>query len=508
MPPIDSPPPPRFEDPSDFERFRGALVRADFTDRGILGKLDIANITRLKDIGGEVVIERTSDGSPLSTLIRLFLMGLVLPADDVRRAMEGVELDALVRSGLVDVREGSVHANFQILSFLGLYLAVDKPRRSRPDASDLPADYVMGVGGSTQTLANVTVRRPIEAMLDIGTGCGVHALLAAGHARRCVAVDINPRAIALTKFNAAVNGLTNVEARLGNMFEPVAGETFDLIVSNPPFVVSPENRFIYRDSALPRDGVVEMVVRQGAGHLRENGYLQMLCNWCNLEGQDTSERLGAWFTDSGCDAWVHQSALVEPDHYAMSWIGHTQGGDAAATRARMREWLEYYKQQGIAAIGMGMITMRRRMGRNWFKMDEFSERFAMLGPAGHHLERIFEGATLLQQTDETLLNARLRAAPDARIMHEMAPAGDHWSLVDTRIRLNEGLGFSATIDAYMARLIMGCDGRRPVRELIAEMASSLEMEEEKVRPSALKMVRGLVERGFVVGGERGGVLES
>ena len=100
-------------------------------------------------------------------------------------------------------------------------------------------------------------------MLDVGTGCGIQALQAAEHADRVVATDVNPRALELTALGAALSGIDNVELREGSWFEPVAGEQFDLIVSNPPFVISPENDFVYRDGSGGRDEVSQLVVTAG-----------------------------------------------------------------------------------------------------------------------------------------------------------------------------------------------------------------------------------------------------
>ena len=82
--------------------------------------------------------------------------------------------------------------------------------------------------------------------LDVGTGSGVQALLAARHARRVVATDVNKRALLYAELNAALNGLENIEFRRGSLFEPAGGEYFDLVTCNAPYVVSPENRWAYR----------------------------------------------------------------------------------------------------------------------------------------------------------------------------------------------------------------------------------------------------------------------
>src|SRR6185436_6041314 len=112
-------------------------------------------------------------------------------------------------------------------------------------------DHVLGVSASTAALAGATIRRPIDGAFDLGTGCGVQAVHAAAHCSRVVASDVNPRAIALATLTIELNGLDQVSVRLGDRFDPVAGEHFDLIVSNPPYVISPLRRYLFRDSGLP-----------------------------------------------------------------------------------------------------------------------------------------------------------------------------------------------------------------------------------------------------------------
>jgi methylase of polypeptide subunit release factors len=67
------------------------------------------------------------------------------------------------------------------------------------------------------------------------------------------------------EFNAALNDAPNIEVRTGWFFDPVRDETFDLITTNPPFVISPATgtRLVYRDSGLPGDEVVRLVVSNG-----------------------------------------------------------------------------------------------------------------------------------------------------------------------------------------------------------------------------------------------------
>jgi release factor glutamine methyltransferase len=103
-------------------------------------------------------------------------------------------------------------------------------------------------------------------VLDLGTGSGVCALFAARHARRVVAVDINPAAVRCAGINAVLNHLEHrIELRHGDLFEPVRGERFDLITFNPPFLRgTPRNE---RDCAWRSTDVAERFAAGLRNHL-------------------------------------------------------------------------------------------------------------------------------------------------------------------------------------------------------------------------------------------------
>ena len=104
-----------------------------------------------------------------------------------------------------------------------------------------------------------------------------------------------------------------MECREGDLFEPVAGMTFDLIVSNPPFVISPESRYIYRDSGMAGDEVCRKICREAPRFMTDGGFCQIICNWAEFKGQDWRERLKTWFEGSGCDVWVMRNRPT-PQH--------------------------------------------------------------------------------------------------------------------------------------------------------------------------------------------------
>src|SRR5262249_7094986 len=128
-------------------------------------------------------------------------------------------------------------------------------------------------------LAFTTIRRHVDSALDVGTGSGIQALLAARHAERVLGTDVNPYALSLADIAQQLNGLPKVDWVEGSWFEPVRGELFDLVVANPPVTISPDNAILARDSGFGGAELSGRVIRQAADHLAEGGFATVLCNW-------------------------------------------------------------------------------------------------------------------------------------------------------------------------------------------------------------------------------------
>jgi hypothetical protein len=485
-----------FKDPEDFNRIHGVFKAAGYTDGGVLEALGIKEFSSISGSDLHVLLRLTNRGTPLDTLIRLFLIEVPADVKAVRKAIQPMKLETWMDAGLVQMDGASVVAAVKVLPYRDLLLAFDRPRRLQTSRSH---DYVMGVGRSSLTLANLTVRRDVRFTLDLGTGCGIQALLAAEHSDRVLAVDRNPRAVEISAFNAKLNAMANVDSLEGDLFEPVLGHTFDLIICNPPFVISPEMRYMYRDSGMQGDEVSRNIARQSPQFLNEGGYCQILCNWAEYVGQDWRERLAEWFEGTGCDVWVMRSETRDAETYASTWIRHTERDEPEAFAKRFEKWMAYYEQQNIEAISAGLITMRRRSGRtNWYRADDGPEK--MLGPCGEHIVRGFELRDFLEAVsdDSMLLSTRLGVSPDICLERQSAPSEEGWMEVVTNVHLTRGLAYTGSIDSYVAQLIMGCDGQRRLKDNLADMANSLGVDLEKIRPTFCGVVRGLIERGFLL----------
>ncbi len=467
---------------------------------------------QLMRVRGDKAVQqrRLPPGEALSTAITLFLLGESVAVDEAAAAFFPVALEAVERLGLVQTVDGEVRALVQLFPFEGLALASD-----RFDALEAPgasSDYVGSVNPTSITLARLTSRRPVETVLDVGCGCGVQALLAARHADRVLAVDLNPRAVEFTRFNALLNGLDNVECGEGSFFEPAAGMRFDLVLANPPFVVSPDTQFTFRDGGLGGDAVCELVVGEAPAYLEEGGFAHVLCSWATRAGEDWRAGPTRWIEGRGCDAWVLHHRTEDPLAYAAAWNQLVRTSAPELYPETLDRWLDYYAELGIESLEYGAVTLRRRDARpNWLRLDELPE--SMTGPAGEHVRRVFTAQDYLASLPgpAAMLGHAFTLADDQRLDQTLRLRDGEFVIERTLLRLERGLPFEGAVDGYALHVLSRCDGTRPLGELLDEVAAGAGLERESFVASSLAVVRRLLELGFLdppPGGPHGAALQS
>ncbi|HWQ90200.1 MAG TPA: class I SAM-dependent methyltransferase, partial [Clostridia bacterium] len=413
-----------------------------------------------------VLLRKTEEPSRYNTLIRLFSMGLCVPADEAAKALNPMPLEPLVEMGLLRADSPGIRSIARLGVFENLYFLSDFTLREKSECVD--REGVLSVNASSVTLANLTVRRRSETVLDLGTGCGIQSMLAAKHAARVTGTDVNPRALDFAEFNARLNGFQNLEWREGSYFEPVHGQQFDLVVSNPPYVISPESSLLYRDSGLRGDSVSQTIVQSAGTYLKESGYASLLLNWHHASDQDWHERPLEWVEDNGCDAWLIRFADEDPLSYAETWLAEVFNRDPRQYEERLRNWLKYYGELGIRRMAFGQLTLRKRKAEeNWFRCDILP---AIQGfcPCGDQVQRVFAAEDLMNSSsgDTELLSRRFAIAPDVVLDQRLAPRASGWAAEAMNLHFARGLPFSGNVDATLLRLITLCDGKSPLKDVI------------------------------------------
>jgi methylase of polypeptide subunit release factors len=488
---------PRAVDPEAIELLRTALTDARYDQEG-LAELGIRG--PLRPDGAEEPYHELLLGSPgrLGILVRLFQLGSSVDADEAAEALAPAPVDRLAALGLLERDATGVHATAAILPTLGVLLVSDwEPERGAPAR----ADHVLSATSPSRISALLAVREQVDAALDIGTGSGIQALLASPHARRVVATDVNPRALEFTRLNARLNAIGNVETREGSLVDPVAGETFDLIYANPPYVLSPEQEFVFRDSGLPGDSFCEALVRSVPRHLREGGIAHLLVSWVHAADGDWTVPLHAWVDGSGCDALLLHHSSQEPLVYANEHNRiHAQA--PATYRRTLERWAEYYRELGIERIGWGAVLLRKRGGGR-SHLTALHVDLTACGPAGGHVRRLFRAQEALERlgTGDRLLRAVLRLAEDARLEQTIAFRDGQGMLERARLRLDGGLRLELELDPQLPKLLSLLDSGNTVGAAVGEAAQALGGDgpgADQVAAAALQSVRLLLELGFLV----------
>ncbi|MBU6400723.1 MAG: methyltransferase [Verrucomicrobia bacterium] len=440
-----------------------------------------------------VYLRRLSARTPLNILTKLFCLHARVEAEEARATLAPLTLSQLLAVGLLEVVSHGVQARLAISPCEGLWLAHDFAEDSR---ARLAADHVLGISPATRTLARLTVRRPAGRVLDLGAGCGIQGLLMAGHCERVTAVDTNPRALNLTAFNARLNRLTNVECRLGNLFAPVAGERFDLILCNPPYVISPESHYQFRDSGAPGDRICEQVVRTAPRHLNEGGLACVLCNWAHPEAEPWHQRLREWIADNGCDSLLLRGATQDPLGYAAAW---TRTADAADYDQALSRWCDYYARLGIQALSAGAVILRRRQAaHHWVRTEALPN--ALTEPCADQLEALLRAEDFLaaHPAESDWLDQAFLLADGLHLHQSLVCRGGRFVLESMRVEFHDGLRFKGLVDASAFRLLAHCDGRRRLGELADRLSRGGAAEGQITRSRAVALVRQLCAHGFLV----------
>jgi protein-L-isoaspartate O-methyltransferase len=480
-------------------RLREALAAAEFTVdavRELLG--EVADAALLRNETTPALRRTAPEHSPLATLTRLFLLQTTVTVQAAEAALPGL-VDRLAAEGVLDRSVGEVAARLDVRPYATEDTTLWVVSDLTPGLDGLPqrvgADHVLGISPASTSLAQLTLRAEVATSLDLGTGCGVQALHLAAHSGRVLATDVNQRALGIARFNAALNGVDDrVEVREGSFFEPVRGERFDLIATNPPFVISPpqDGRLVYRDSGLPGDQVVEDIVRAAPGHLTGTGWCQVLANWVVERHRPWDERLATWLT-TDIDALVVQRELVDPAAYVELWLkdsGHhpATGGEPAEYRRRYDTWLSWLEEQAVEAVGLGWVNLRAGgTGRH----DLWDWPYDVEQPIAPAIAAWGEGVSV-----DAGLDARLLLREDVR-QETVGPAGaeDPETIV---LRQQRGFRRARTADTVTAALVGACDGELPVGQLLDAIAQLLDRDAAETRATYVPVVDELVREGFLV----------
>ncbi len=478
------------------------LARADYSVDAVadrLGPDGQAGLGRNTTVAVRDALGADCDAQ--ASLVRLWLLHDEVDAADAERALG--PLGDHIAAGLLERDGDVVRAGVEIRPYatddgLAGWICHDLNPGLDGRVAPVRPDFVLGASPASTTLAQISVRTPVAAALDLGTGCGVQSLHLARHAGRVVATDLNPRALDLARITARLSSI-DVDLRIGDLYEPIDGERFDLIVSNPPYVMSPPHgeRLTYREGRLQGDELVRRVVAEGPRHLAPGGTMQLVANWAIVRGEPWQERLASWLRPTGCDALVLERERLSVYEYVEMWLADAGLSGSAGHAERYREWLDYFEALGIEEVGMGWLSVAA-LGHDdpTLRFEEWPH--AVHQPVGAALAAWNASVGLLAEPDEVMLATRWTVDP--RVVQETMGRPGAEDPEHIVLRQSFGLGRATAVDTMTAAVVGACDGDLPLGLIVDAVASLTGQEASGLHEAVAAKVRELAVDGYLLPG--------
>jgi len=288
-----------------------------------------------------------NEDDPVDTLIELLIDGHAVQLDRLRKHVSAAFVDAVVESRLAEAVGSTLQSRLCLFPCYGKFIVTDRA------VKNTAINQVMWLWGESYILGGLVKRLPRRRAVDLGTGSGVHALLASSHCESVVGVDVNARALEFARFNAALNGIDNVEFIASDLFhalDSTTDSTFDLLLANPPYLPdgSAQAGDNFWSGGLGGSEILSRIVAALPPRLDEDGTAHLVGLYPSPPGTSIQEHFDRWLADA-----LHEYEVLDhtwPVPYFQDMLSAEPFvGDKSAWR-------------------FGVISLRRAAGGNgWWK---------------------------------------------------------------------------------------------------------------------------------------------
>jgi SAM-dependent methyltransferase len=343
----------------------------------------------------------------------------------------------------------------------------------------------------------------VKRALDLGCGSGTVALLLARSASAVVGTDINPRAVAMARINAAMNGARGVEFREGDRFAPVEGETFDLIASQPPFVPRPSGADA--SAALyggARGDELPLSVLAGVPkHLARGGRAVLLVEWPEVvDGAPLEERLRAALGPAANLLVLRAPAsdmAAEAVGYAAGLYPHLGPAFEADALAR----LSHLERRGVRELTPTIVVVERSAeqgpARGGWTAVVPVEPLASMSMTSERVDKMLAARALTCRGEASLLGATLRV-PEGTVLSQVqvGPGAEVPSTLSARFSPRVGLrAIDLTLELLF--LVTVVHEATTVCDALPRCAEVLRIPVDEARPKVLAAVAEALDYGFL-----------
>ncbi|MBA2669750.1 MAG: methyltransferase [Gemmatimonadetes bacterium] len=485
--------------PADFAAARTCFAAADYTVEGVCRRLGIQTVYEFRSLRqGREGSPEVAD--PLDLLIRLFLDGAAVDAVLVHELLPPSGFEALTALGLLDRHPddpGKYAASVLLYPTESLYIASDlgsdAPGLAREAQLNRPDRVYRAITPNTQVFLCRLPTTPCERFLDLCSGTGIAALVASRYAAHAWAVDITERSTRFAEFNARLNGIDNVTTLQGDLYEPVAGITFDRIAVHPPYVPATEQRYIYRDGGEDGEEVLWRIVARIPEHLRPGGRFFCTCAASDRSGAPLEQRIRAGLgkRHSEFDVVVVTHYEVHPSEF---YYRMAAGGRISFAEAEERHRL-FQSVQAEQTLYCSIVVQRHTTSRPAVTVRRKRGKMAECGD----IEWLLDWSAAVAASDlvPELLDARPVLSPDARLHLTHQPQAGEWIAETCTVAIEHPFPRTVELSPSAALFLPRLDGTRTTREHLQQLQAEGEMSPEITPEAFAAFIRNLVTDGVV-----------
>lgn len=362
--------------------------------------------------------------TPAGWAMRMFVMHDPVDEREARLAFGDIPLELLLEAGLAQKTDGRVVSPFNMSIGDDLFIVCDDLSHG--------GEAAMGPGATTSAIARAAVPpTKVKKLLDVGCGAGSAALLLASFAEVVVATDISARAVAITKINAMFNGIDNLEATVGDLFAPVKGEQFDVIVSQPPFVpnATSNDSTTYLHGGARGDELPLRLLSQVEPVLAPGGRAFILVDWPVIDDEPLEDRVRAVVPSTDLDVLLVRGPEEGVDRRLTdhAWMEHPRLDDAFEEKViALRDHVD---RLGVRSFCMTVNVLRKATRSEGWTSTLTTRAFHDVVLSGERIDKHIGARDLLAQGRAALMAASLAfpegldliSTQDGRVRAQLAP---------------------------------------------------------------------------------------
>ena len=484
--------------PSQFAALRGFLAAAGYAEPQICARLGLPSTEALDIVTlSQSLAENVASAEPLNTLIRLFLLGELVPIVEAETQFPGSAWAAMNALGLIE--EDSTDRK-RCFGSVALYpmgdLFIVSDRWTNPDHTpkqSFPDIVYPALTKSTREFLHFLPADPCGEFLELCGGSGIAALTVSRNARNAWTSDITERSTHFAAFNAALNDVKNVTAVHGDLFSPFEGRTFDRIAAHPPYMPVLRPAEIYYDGGEDGEQLTRRILEGLLQHLNPGGRL-----YCRTLGTDREEapfeqRLRGWLgsAEGEFDIAVFISKNLDPARFAMDSAVRKSTG-----QAEVNQWRALFERLQVKEILTGTVVVQRREKRR----PVFTIRRSLAPNADSAAtEKVLQWETQLvtETASETVFGAKPVASPRAQLIVRHRIEAGEFTAQDFTLTADYPFLMDCKVQPWMGYLLARCDGSRSVQQLYMECKETEWIHPDTPPREFMNLIGMFVSGGFL-----------